>query len=575
MKVYFVLLICVSLTTVASSDHSAVYNGTECPPWMVASDSGCTCGDSILFTNEVLICERKTNTVYVVAGNCVSLMKYGSKMIGVVGGCSYVPAKRTPRPYKYYSPLPHSVSLKNSTNIMCDIYHRQGVLCSSCKPGYGVSPYAKHFSCAKCEGRNYGILWYLLLEYVPVTVLYIIVVLFSVRATAAPLVGLVFFSQSVLNVIMGRTSLYTSLAYSSPWYTRVLLQIGLFMCSIWNLDFFCFNVPAFCISTRFTNVHSVALEYVAPLYSIFLVLVTYFLVRMYARNVRVIVWLYKPFHVCCVRIRRVWDRERSIINAFSTFLILSYTRINLASFKFLYQTGLYDISHGVKVKTALYISPNLLYLGEENLPFTILAVVVMALSLFLIILLALYPIKIFQKLIRCCRCRAIHGVDVFIDTYQGCLKNGTNGTRDYRAVSAGYLALRLFTPIFYRQSVSVIQNGLILIISAVVLMLLSLLIGTIKPYRRNYMNYSESGLFFLTGLFLMLAYICLLYPNPGDAVATLLAVTILAPHITLIAIIFFRNKVIKTLVIMMRKCCRKVKRSSSLVVSIQDNAAFN
>ena len=423
---------------------------------------------------------------------------------------------------------------------MCGQFHREGSLCSSCRSRHGVSPCAYHFPCTDCnEHSSYrGALWYILLEFVPITALYVVVVLFRIRATAAPLVGLVFFSQTVLNVVQGREALYTSLVYSTNRFSLVILQIGLMLCGIWNLDFFRYVIPPFCITPTFRNLYAAALEYVSVIYPISLVILTYFLIELHARNVRVIVWVYRPFHKCCVRVRRVWDIERSVINAFSTFLLLSYTKSITASFKLIMQTSIRDVSNGNAIWTGLGIDPDIMYFGVIHAPFAIIAILVIAVSVFLLVLLALYPTKLFRKVTRCCQCRAMHGLHVFVDTYQGCLKDGTNGTRDYRAVSALYFLFHILYN--YVDQTTPLLNGVTLIIFGCVYMLVSVLMGTVKPYKENYMNYSESSLFFLNGVFLMLVYVWLYIQSSGVAVATLLVISFVIPHIIYYAILFFR-----------------------------------
>ena len=55
------------------------------------------------------------------------------------------------------------------------------------------------------------------------------------------------------------------------------------------------------------------------------------------------------------------------------------------------------------------------------------------------ILLAVYPTRCFRKVSTCLKLRWLIA---FTDTFQGCYKDGTNGTRDYRAIS-GYILVGL------------------------------------------------------------------------------------------------------------------------------------
>ena len=63
------------------------------------------------------------------------------------------------------------------------------------------------------------------------------------------------------------------------------------------------------------------------------------------------------------------------------------------------------------------------------------------LSILLTVLMLVYPTRSFQKCLNCCglRCLPLH---IFMDAFQGCYKNGTDGTRDYRYFAGLYLLFR-------------------------------------------------------------------------------------------------------------------------------------
>ena len=56
-------------------------------------------------------------------------------------------------------------------------------------------------------------------------------------------------------------------------------------------------------------------------------------------------------------------------------------------------------------------------------------------------LLIVFPTCLFKKISRCLRPRWIVSIQTFVDTFYSCYKDGTNGTRDYRAVSGYILAV--------------------------------------------------------------------------------------------------------------------------------------
>ncbi len=69
-----------------------------------------------------------------------------------------------------------------------------------------------------------------------------------------------------------------------------------------------------------------------------------------------------------------------------------------------------------------------------------------------IVLLLLYPFKFFCKLLSYCGPQKYHAIYVFLDTFQGHYKDGTNGTRDYRAASCISFILRI--PVYYLLTIS-------------------------------------------------------------------------------------------------------------------------
>jgi len=117
-------------------------------------------------------------------------------------------------------------------------------------------------------------------------------------------------------------------------YGRILV-----LCGIWNLDFFRSVIPPFCVSSRIKTVHALALEYIVAFYPICLILVTYACIKLHDNNFRPVVWLWKPFHRHFVHFRRRWDAKASIINAFTTFLLFSFSKILFVSFTLLRTFG--------------------------------------------------------------------------------------------------------------------------------------------------------------------------------------------------------------------------------------------
>ena len=154
-------------------------------------------------------------------------------------------------------------------------------------------------------------------------------------------------------------------------------------------------------------------------------------------------WLWKPFHYCFTRFRRQWDIKTSLIDSFATFLLLSYVKFLSVSVDLLVPTTVYNIHGEPLPKMYLYYDGSTEYFGREHLPFGIIALLVfLVFNLLPTLLICIYPCECFQRCLNKLglRCGKLH---ILMDSFQGCYKDGTNGTRDCRYFAGLYLWLRI------------------------------------------------------------------------------------------------------------------------------------
>ena len=64
----------------------------------------------------------------------------------------------------------------------------------------------------------------------------------------------------------------------------ILLQIVRVLCSFWNLDFFRYLVPPFCVSSNLSTLQALSLEYVHVIYPLLLIFLTFVCIELHARN---------------------------------------------------------------------------------------------------------------------------------------------------------------------------------------------------------------------------------------------------------------------------------------------------
>ena len=508
-----------------------------CPPWFIpdnTSNSGCSCQGF----HKGVRCGAVTNYLDLGLGFC---MTYNSSTkITEYGPCPYIAHYNniTTVDHVFYIQLPSNVSLLNE--FMCGPLNREGPLCGKCKDNYGIALYSYTLECSKCWGHGYGWVLYWALELFPITVMYFLVVIFHIRATSSPLSALVFMSQIVVYTIRLNVPLHMYIENEVTGFPYVALQVLLVLCGIWSLDFFHSVIPPFCVSSSIKTVHALALEYLVAFYPIFLILITYACIKLHDNNFRPVVWLWKPFHRYFVHFRRRWDSKASIISAFTTFLLLSFSKILFVSFTLLYTFHVkYNYGDNPN-KCVLYYDPTIECLTLEFSIFAAIAGCVLV--VFIIcptILLILYPTKLFRRCFTCCGFRRWHALHIFMESFQGQYKDGTNGTRDFRMASATFLILRILTMTMFLDTVFSFRNqslGNSAGLQCVLLVGASSFYAVMRPYKMNYRNNIDYLILTLLGITLFGVFFAAFHTETDLFIGYVVVTTLLlgAPHMVLI-----------------------------------------
>ena len=94
-----------------------------------------------------------------------------------------------------------------------------------------------------------------------------------------------------------------------------------------NLDFLRDVYPFFCLHPKMNALHVMALEYCVALYPFLLIIVTYFLIKMYDQNYTLVVLAWKPFKWCLKSYSKGTDIGPSLIQAFASLILLSSMKI--------------------------------------------------------------------------------------------------------------------------------------------------------------------------------------------------------------------------------------------------------
>ena len=452
----------------------------------------CECGDSV---GGVVECNDKTLGVHLAVCYCMTHYDKDPNTI-VVGACAYQCYHHSEN-WAYY-PI---------SDYGCSRTAREGQLCGRCWTGYAPPVYSFNLDCVECSSSHNDIVkrWakYVVIAFLPLTIFFIIVVTLHISATSPSLNAFILVSQLITAPVLSR--IYIPILKEDlnlPDSVIFLSTFCLSLYGIWNLDFLRTFYDSFCLHPSMNILHVFALDYIIAAYPLFLITVTYVLVKLHDHNFKFMVWLWRPFRRCFIRFRRHWDIKTSLIDAFATFFLLSYVKFFSVSFDLLNPVKLHDANGHTLKQTYVYYNATIVYFGEQHQPYAILAITVIIIFTILpILLLCLYPCQCFQKLLNSCRlrCTVLH---TFMDAFQGCYKNRTDGSYDRRWFSAVYLITRIALHIVTARTHEIIQ---LLLFITFLLIVIAIFTGVVRPYKSYKFNIVDIILILIFAIVLLIS----------------------------------------------------------------------
>lgn len=485
---------------VSNNSTVSVEGEESCPTWYLwdSQKQQCVCHD----INEILVCNPATKSAFLVHGHC---MTYDNETNTTsVAKCAYTLFSRNNA--SWFTELP---SNPNHLNAMCAEWNRDGSLCSQCKEGYGLSITNLYMRCVKClHSEGVGWLLFFTLQLIPVTVMFVIIIVFRLSIAKPPMNAFVLFSQ------LSSVILYTNAAsFQTPFLSNfasdvfiTLRSIYLPILSLWSLSFS--HVPKvtdFCVASRLIHQQSHLLSYTSNIHVLLLIAMAYILIELHARNCQLVVWLWRPFFKCFARFSRVWNPKLSAIDTFATFLLISYHRFIVLSYFIYAFQRVYSLRKSLDNGIVLSYNPTVSYGSHDHLPYMIVSLfILLTLILPPAIILAFYQTSCFKSCLKCFRLTRLQSLHLFVELFQGCYKDGTGGSRDLRFTASLYLFLRLALLLVYTLCSYSDFPGCDNITSLALILAMLLFIALAQPYKNKNMNKVDIVVFVMLILILAL-----------------------------------------------------------------------
>ena len=483
------------VSSILSSLHTCLKNQSfHCPPWSYCDEVDETC--KCFRNNEhVFICDSHGNRPYILSCYCLTYNdRLNTTEVGMcLCNCDFLGRNK----HTSYRELPSDMDALN--DAMCGIYNRTGALCGKCKNNTYLRAYSYDLSCISCTNSFSSWLKYFAVAYIPLTFFYIIVLMFKINIPSSQIQGYVFCSQILMSPIFCR-AIFLYLRRES-YYLKFVQFFGV-LHGIWNLDFLrCLN---FNICFQASPLTLLSLDFVVALYPLALITVTYFIIHAHDSNLKLIVMMLKPFKAAFSIFKSNWDVRTSTIDAFITFMFLSNMKLLCVSFDLLVPVKVCDTSNNGRCKFAVFYDASISYFGHEHSFHAILAILVFVMFfIFPVLTLLLYPIKFYQKCLTLMPQRWQILIHVFVESFQGCYKDGTEpGTRGCRWFSAVPFLVRFIIFVTYASIVLFSYVAIFVI----VLVLTAILLIIVDPYKAEFKHFSTYFVVFI--LFLASSVTC-------------------------------------------------------------------
>jgi len=475
----------------------------KCPVGYSVSQSNGMCECNIK-ENPITTCTNDSFLILdILLGHCIGR---NNNNVMVIAKCPYTINLET-----FRDPFVHVFIPRDDPNEeFCASYNRTGVLCSQCRPNEGINVFSPVFTCIKCNHTIRDITGSLAAVLLPQSAFIILVIVFHVGITSPSMNAYIFFShvsllpiQVLLIKIGWKLSLMKDPHTNDPTDHHIakladhLTKVALDPYRLWTFDYpEMFGLHS-CFGQNFKIMHSLAFQYLPAFFPMVLVLVVLIFIELHARNCKPVVHMWKPFCYLCIRLRRTWELRTSIIDAFATVVLLSYSKVVNTSISLLRRNLVKKLENDTSkevLDVLLDFDTATQYFKGNHTYFGLAAIFILCtFGLIPPLLLTLYPYKWFKRVLGWGKLDKWHGLYAFVETFQGCYKDGTNNSRDRRWFAGMYFIFRII--IFLEYALIDDLSSMFAKLTFTYIMFLLLFI-TVRPYKKDYYNYLD-GIFLI------------------------------------------------------------------------------
>ena len=458
---------------------------SQCPPgYLFNSNRSCICSTNQNSTYKYYgISYCKNDGAYLRLGNWAGYLNPKKKTAEnfATGFCVYRFCS-----FKGKKPNNGHYCLHTNTNLLENLVcsdFRHGILCGRCIENYTVYYHSPYYSCKEETSLcTYGIVFYILSELLPVTVLFLIILIFNIHLTSGALYSFIFYAQALDTLYVDA---FRALHFNSSF--SKLLNAYKVIYGIFDFNMLISEKLSFCIYQNINMLDLFLFQYLTIIYALLLIFITIFILKVNS--------LYTCIKLCHRCGRR--NIRGSVINGLTAFLVLCYLQCIRVTFMILIPVHIYSKN---KRRVPLF-NGELDYMKGEHLKYAIPAFI----CLFMIILpppLILLSDSILMKLnslfhfkrntFTYCLLRIRMKIMPFLDSFQGCFKDNC------RCFAGMFFAYRVVIILPYVYSGDVVSEYIWSLIFLSVMIIIHIIV---RPFQKTWHNHLD--LFLLANLLLV------------------------------------------------------------------------
>ena len=447
------------LTSTLSFD---IHSMPMCPPGYSSSGKECICTAE----NYLGIAYCNKYGAYVIQGFWIGLCRNGEICTAhcPLGFCS----NRNDSNRVHL--LPNDVS--QLEDFICK-NTRKGILCGSCRNNNSAYYHSYMYSCGEEKLCKYGILFYILSEILPVTIMFFIIILFGISFTSGTVTGLILFAQVLDSVSIDANGVIN---FPSPLDT--FTDIHRFIYRTLNFDFFSLEILSYCLWKDATVLDVMGMKYVTILYAICLVVILIISMNTWKCKKACSYW-------------RPRTLQKAAVHGLTAFIVICYSQCARVSFQILTPSFLYS-QNFTRVDTVVFRKGDDVIFSPRHLKYAVPALIIILIMSLLPFLLIFYPL-IFKVLALCNQSESKLANMIsrslpipLLDLFQSSFKDNC------RFFAGFYFLYRLFALTAY------VAASTLLIFYTIVELLLILFLAlhsVVQPHKKYWHNVLDSLIF--------------------------------------------------------------------------------